>query len=122
MHPTPNPLPTRFHTTHQTTAPTHQSIISDVVPPEWWASCFGVYFGGLSVGLALSPAFAIPLSHLRVSLLSCALTASTILGGLFLLPETLPKETSDKNHRLRHLAAAEACGIPRNGDGPVGSS
>jgi len=84
------------------------SAISDVIPNKWRSSCFGILFGGFSLGLALSPILAIPLSHFEVSCLSLVLSTGGFLYSLFYLPETLSKETSEKMRRLRQVAEAEA--------------
>jgi len=83
------------------------SAISDVIPHKWRASCFGLLLCGFSVGFALSPIIAIPLSHFGVSLLSLALLTSGFLYSLFFLPETLPKETYEETRRVRRAANAQ---------------
>eukprot|EP00588_Corethron_pennatum_P018575 CAMPEP_0194307466 /NCGR_PEP_ID=MMETSP0171-20130528/4373_1 /TAXON_ID=218684 /ORGANISM="Corethron pennatum, Strain L29A3" /LENGTH=518 /DNA_ID=CAMNT_0039059557 /DNA_START=79 /DNA_END=1635 /DNA_ORIENTATION=+ len=81
------------------------AALSDVIPPRWRASCFGLYMCGFAIGIALAPILAIPFSHIQVSLLSLGLVVFAYLYGLLFLPETLPTETSEQTRRCRREAA-----------------
>ena len=69
------------------------SSISDVMPKEWRAPVFGIQLSGFSLGFALSPVFAIGLTHFGVSVLSLLLLFGGFLFSVWFLPETLPVAT-----------------------------
>lgn len=88
-----------------------------MIPHRWRASCFGLLFCGYFIGIAVSPILAIPFSHFKVSLLALGLQAFGFLYGLFFLPETLPKETSDETRRRRaDVAEAEVTALMARDD------
>eukprot|EP00559_Dactyliosolen_fragilissimus_P009468 CAMPEP_0184860354 /NCGR_PEP_ID=MMETSP0580-20130426/5254_1 /TAXON_ID=1118495 /ORGANISM="Dactyliosolen fragilissimus" /LENGTH=389 /DNA_ID=CAMNT_0027357423 /DNA_START=426 /DNA_END=1595 /DNA_ORIENTATION=+ len=72
------------------------SSLSDVMPKQWRAPCFGVLLSGFSLGFAFAPILALAFSHLGVSILSLSLSIFSFIYGIIYLPETLPIEASER--------------------------
>ncbi len=75
--------------------PTAYAYIADVTPPEKRASSFGAVGGAFAAGFILGPALGGWLGHFDLRLpfwVSAALSLANAGYGLFVLPESLPRE------------------------------
>ena len=75
--------------------PTAYAYIADVTPPERRSASFGLVGGAFGVGFVLGPAMGGFLGQISPRLpfwVSAALSFANAMYGLFVLPESLPKE------------------------------
>jgi len=83
------------------------SSLSDVLPPKWRAAGFGLLLASFSVGLALSPIFAVFFNHFEVSVVSLCMLMLALSVIVFFFPETLPPSVAEEAKRIRTLQLQE---------------
>ncbi len=71
------------------------AALADVMPKKWRAPTFGLLFAGYCLGFALSPMLALGFSHFGVSILALLLMTIGLFLSIFIVPETLPKESAE---------------------------
>jgi Na+/melibiose symporter-like transporter len=85
------------------------SALSDLLPKNFRAPCFGILLAGFCIGFAFSPLLALALGHIGTSAVASALLLGGVLYTLRCMPETLPedvRETALANQRAEAEASA----------------
>ena len=77
------------------------SSLSDVMPPAWRAPAYGLFFAGASAGGAVAPFLATIVTNLQVSVTALMIQIVAVCLAYFLIPETLPYETSIHARQVR---------------------
>jgi DHA1 family tetracycline resistance protein-like MFS transporter len=86
------------------------AYVADITPPEKRAGAFGLIGAAFGVGFVIGPAIGGALGHTHIRLpfvIAGILTIANWLYGLFVLPESLPKErrTPFKLHKANPVGA-----------------